>query len=132
MTLGGRVSEEIFFGRITTGAQDDLQKVLHLYVLAFTRLLQNCLTYDLFSKITEIAYAQITQFGMNEKVGNVSFQVPKPGDIVLDKPYSEYTAQLIDNEVRDLINTAHKRTRALLSEHKENVIKVRAVYLLEW
>ncbi|XP_032682461.1 AFG3-like protein 2 [Odontomachus brunneus] len=100
MTLGGRVSEEIFFGRITTGAQDDLQK------------------------ITQIAYAQITQFGMNEKVGNVSFQAPKPGDIVLDKPYSEYTAQLIDNEVRDLINSAHKRTRTLLSEHKEDVIKV--------
>lgn len=100
MTLGGRVSEEIFFGRITTGAQDDLQK------------------------ITEIAYAQITQFGMNEKVGNVSFQMPKPGDMALDKPYSEYTAQLIDNEVRELIDKAHKRTRTLLNEHKDNVIKV--------
>ncbi|XP_072753325.1 mitochondrial inner membrane m-AAA protease component AFG3L2 [Anoplolepis gracilipes] len=100
MTLGGRVSEEIFFGRITTGAQDDLQK------------------------ITQIAYAQITQYGMNEKVGNVSFEMPKPGDMALDKPYSEYTAQLIDNEVRDLIDRAYKRTRALLNEHKENVIKV--------
>ncbi|XP_014470355.1 PREDICTED: AFG3-like protein 2 [Dinoponera quadriceps] len=100
MTLGGRASEEIFFGRITTGAQDDLQK------------------------ITEIAYAQITQFGMNDKVGNVSFQMPKPGDMVLDKPYSEYTAQLIDNEVRQLIDSAHKRTRTLLSEHKDDVIKV--------
>lgn len=76
-------------------------------------------------KITEIAYAQITQFGMNEKVGNVSFQMPKPGDIALDKPYSEYTAQLIDNEVRDLINRAHKRTQDLLNEHKDNVIKVK-------
>lgn len=75
-------------------------------------------------KITEIAYAQITQYGMNEKVGNVSFQMPKPGEMALDKPYSEYTAQLIDNEVRDLIDRAHKRTRALLDEHKENVIKV--------
>jgi len=45
----------------------------------------------------------------------------------LDKPYSEYTAQLIDSEVRDLIDRAHKRTRALLNEHKEDVIKVRKI-----
>ena len=54
MTLGGRAAEQIFFGRITTGAQDDLQKV------------------------TKSAYAQITQYGMNEKVGNVSFDQPQP------------------------------------------------------
>ncbi|XP_011642238.1 AFG3-like protein 2 [Pogonomyrmex barbatus] len=100
MMLGGRVSEEIFFGRITTGAQDDLQK------------------------ITKVAYAQITQYGMNEKVGNVSFEMPSPGEFAFDKPYSEYTAQLIDNEVRELIDKAHKRTLALLNEHKEDVIKV--------
>ncbi|XP_011160232.1 AFG3-like protein 2 isoform X2 [Solenopsis invicta] len=100
MMLGGRVSEEIFFGRITTGAQDDLQK------------------------ITKIAYAQITQYGMNEKVGNVSFEMPGSGEMVFDKPYSEHTAQLIDNEVRELIERAHKRTLALLNEHKEDVIKV--------
>lgn len=81
-------------------------------------------------KITEIAYAQITQFGMNEKVGNVSFQMPKPGDMALDKPYSEYTAQLIDNEVRELIDKAHKRTRTLLNEHKDNVIKVTIIVCL--
>ncbi|KAG5309375.1 PREDICTED: AFG3-like protein 2 isoform X1 [Acromyrmex echinatior] len=100
MMLGGRASEEIFFGRITTGAQDDLQK------------------------ITKVAYAQITQYGMNEKIGNVSFEMPNTGELVFDKPYSEYTAQLIDNEVRDLIEKAHKRTLALLNEHKEDVIKV--------
>ena len=100
MTLGGRVSEEIFFGRITTGAKDDLQK------------------------ITESAYAQVIQYGMNEKVGNVSFQMPQPGEMSFDKPYSEHTAQLIDSEVRELIERAHVRTHDLLTEHKENVMKV--------
>ena len=61
---------------------------------------------------------------MNEKIGNVSFEMPNTGELVFDKPYSEYTAQLIDNEVRDLIEKAHKRTLALLNEHKEDVIKV--------
>ncbi|GAB0099842.1 AFG3-like protein 2 [Sergentomyia squamirostris] len=100
MTLGGRVSEEIFFGRITTGAQDDLKKV------------------------TDSAYAQVVRFGMNEKVGNVSFDTGAPGDPVFSKPYSEQTAQLIDTEVRLLIKSAHTRTQALLQKHKADVEKV--------
>jgi len=100
MTLGGRVSEQIFFGRITTGAQDDLKKV------------------------TQSAYAQIVQFGMNEKVGNISFDMPGAGEMVMDKPYSEETAQLIDSEVRKLVREAHQRTMDLLNEHKEDVQKV--------
>ncbi|XP_031641173.1 AFG3-like protein spg-7 [Contarinia nasturtii] len=96
MTLGGRCSEEIFFGRITTGAQDDLQKV------------------------TQNAYAQISVYGMNEKVGNVSFDTQER----VTKPYSEQTAQLIDDEVRLLIDSAYVRTKDLLLKHKSDVEKV--------
>lgn len=100
MTLGGRVSEEMFFGRITTGAQDDLQKV------------------------TQSAYSQIVRYGMNEKIGNVSFETGQPGDPQFSKPYSEDTAQMIDSEVRVLIKKAHKRTTDLLLKHKAEVEKV--------
>merc|ERR1711988_1285104 len=106
MTLGGRAAEEIFFKRITTGAQDDLQKV------------------------TKSAYAQITQYGMNENVGNVSFEQPQQGEMVFDKPYSESTSQLIDEEAKKMISSAMERTLNILTEKREEVEKV-AQRLLE-
>ncbi|XP_060110127.1 AFG3-like protein 1 [Heteronotia binoei] len=100
MMLGGRVAEQLFFGRITTGAQDDLQKV------------------------TRSAYAQIVQFGMSDKLGQVSFALPQPGELAPEKPYSEATAELIDEEVRALIHAAHQRTLELLTSCREQVEKV--------
>ncbi|CAG2105418.1 unnamed protein product, partial [Medioppia subpectinata] len=100
MTLGGRASEEVFFARITSGAQDDLKKV------------------------TQNAYSQVVQLGMSAKVGHLSFDLPQSGDRVVDKPYSEATAQLIDSEVREMVQKAYERTVGMIREHREDVEKV--------
>jgi cell division protease FtsH len=105
MTLGGRASEEIFFGKISTGAQNDLQQ------------------------ITKIAYSMVTIYGMNEKVGNVSFYDPQQEN-AFTKPYSEETSKLIDQEVRKLIDEGYARTKELLTEKKEQV-RLLAEALLE-
>lgn len=96
MTLGGRASEEIFFGKISTGAQNDLLQV------------------------TKIAYSMVTVYGMNEKVGNVSFYDPAQ-ESTFTKPYSEETGKLIDNEVRILVEKAYERTKQLLRQKKKEV-----------
>ncbi len=96
MTLGGRAAEDIFFNKISTGAQNDLQQ------------------------ITRIAYSMVTVYGMNEKVGNVSFYDPQ-NENSFTKPYSEETSKLIDEEVRKLIDVAYDRTKKLLTEKKQQV-----------
>jgi cell division protease FtsH len=96
MTLGGRASEEIFFGKISTGASNDLQQ------------------------ITKIAYSMVTVYGMNEKIGNISYYDPQQENY-FTKPYSEETGKLIDEEVRKVIEKAYARTKALLTEKKQQV-----------
>ncbi|AEW01997.1 AAA family ATPase [Niastella koreensis] len=105
MTLGGRASEDIFFGKISTGAQNDLQQ------------------------ITRIAYSMVTVYGMNEKVGNVSFYDPA-AENSFTKPYSEETSKIIDEEVRKLIEVAYEKTKELLTEKRTQVEKL-AEALLE-
>jgi cell division protease FtsH len=99
MTLGGRASEEIFFGKISTGAQNDLQQ------------------------ITRIAYSMVTVYGMNDKVGNISFYDPQQEN-AFTKPYSDETAKMIDQEVRKLIDEAYDKTKKLLTEKRADVEKL--------
>jgi AFG3 family protein len=105
MTLGGRVAEDITFGKISTGAQNDLER------------------------ITKLAYAMVTIYGMNAKVGNVSFNDAQ-GEYQFSKPYSEKTSQLIDDEVRNQIAVIYERTKQLLIDKKEGLEKL-ATKLLE-
>ncbi len=94
--LGGRAAEELIFNRISSGAQNDLEKV------------------------TKQAYAMVSIFGMSDKVGNVSFyDSTGQNDYTFTKPYSEKTAELIDEEVKILIDTQYKRAKKILKEHAE-------------
>ncbi len=92
MALGGRAAEELIFGKISTGALSDLER------------------------ITKMAYSIVTMYGMNDKIGNVSFYDSKQSDMAFNKPYSEATAETIDQEVRTIIQDAYNRTKALLRE----------------
>jgi len=107
MTLGGRAAEEIIFGKISTGALSDLER------------------------ITKMAYSMVTVYGMNDKIGNVSFYDSKQsGDYNFTKPYSEFTSQTIDEEVRKIINDAFDRTKKLLKD-KQKELEIVAQELLE-
>lgn len=106
MTLGGRVSEEIFFGVITTGAQDDLQK------------------------ITKMAFEVCANYGMNPDIGPISYGNREQQGESFQKPFSEATAQALDKAVHKMVTDAHARTKKLLTEKKAEVEKV-AKLLLE-
>ena len=96
MTLGGRAAEEIIFGKISTGAQNDLEK------------------------ITKMTYAMITIYGMNDKIGNISYYDPQ-NEYGFTKPYSEETAKIIDQEVRKLIDEMYVRTKKILMEKRDQL-----------
>jgi ATP-dependent Zn protease len=95
-TLGGRAAEEIKFESITTGASDDLQKV------------------------TKMAYSQIQSFGMSDKVGYLNFSKRSQEEGYVGKPFSEATANLMDQEVRALISDAFERAKSVLREHRDS------------
>jgi cell division protease FtsH len=108
MAIGGRVAEEIVFGSVTTGAQNDLER------------------------ITKMAYAMVVDYGMSEAIGQVSFNLSRRGEDepIFDKPYSEATAEAIDREVKTLIDEARERARALLMD-KRDLLDRMAEALLE-
>ncbi|GAB5535605.1 MAG: ATP-dependent zinc metalloprotease FtsH [Rubricoccaceae bacterium] len=98
MTMGGRVAEEIIFGKITTGAQNDLEK------------------------ITAMAYAMVVDYGMSEEIGYVSFNVSgKTDQPQFDKPYSDDMARRIDIEVKRIIDDVRVQTRQLLDERADKL-----------
>jgi ATP-dependent metalloprotease FtsH len=97
-TLGGRAAEEIIFGKISTGALSDLEK------------------------ITRQAYASIVYYGLNDKIGNVSYYDSSgQSEYSFNKPYSENTAKIIDEEVKKMIDIAYARTKAILIANKEKL-----------
>ncbi|RPD99540.1 ATP-dependent metallopeptidase FtsH/Yme1/Tma family protein [Aureibaculum marinum] len=105
--LGGRAAEQLIFGKISTGALSDLEK------------------------ITKQARAMITIYGLSEKLGNITYYDSSgQSDYNFSKPYSEETAKLIDKEISELIETQYKRALKILSDHKEELTTL-AELLLE-
>ncbi len=97
-TLGGRAAEEVMFGKISTGALSDLEK------------------------ITRQAYAAIVYYGLNDKIGNVSYYDSSgQSEYSFNKPYSENTAKIIDEEVKKMIDIAYARTKAILLANKDKL-----------
>jgi len=106
MTLGGRAAEDVVFGKVSTGALSDLERV------------------------TKVAYSMVTMYGMNDKIGNISFYDSKQSDYAFTKPYSENTAEKIDHEVRLLVDKAYQHVVGMLRDKREQLETV-AQELLE-
>jgi cell division protease FtsH len=106
-TLGGRAAEELFLGRIGTGASNDLEKV------------------------TKQAYAMVVYYGMSEKLPNLNYYDATGQDWGFNKPYSDNTAQLIDEEIKRIIAEQYARAKAILTEYTEQHHALTEVLLLK-
>lgn len=105
-TLGGRVAEELIFGKVSTGALNDLERV------------------------TKQAYAMVSYFGMSDKVGLLSYYDSSgQSEYAFSKPYSEQTAEMIDKEAREIVAEAYERTRQLLKQNENGLSQLAAVLL---
>ncbi|MCC6840985.1 MAG: ATP-dependent zinc metalloprotease FtsH [Flavobacteriales bacterium] len=105
--LGGRAAEEIMFGKVSTGALSDLEKV------------------------TKQAYAMVTMYGLNDRIGNISFyDSTGQTEYGFSKPYSDHTAQVIDEEVRNIVEGQYDRAKRILTDNKDKLTKL-ATQLLE-
>ena len=97
--LGGRAAEELMFGKISTGALSDLEKV------------------------TKQAYAMVSIYGLNKRIGNISYYDSQGRDM-FTKPYSDDTAKMIDEEVSLLIESQYQRALGILTEHREKLVEL--------
>ena len=95
--LGGRAAESVIFNKISTGALSDLEKV------------------------TKQAMAMVTIYGLDEKIGNVSYYDSQNQGYGFTKPYSEETAKIIDQEIKKIIDTQYERAKAILKKHKDKL-----------
>jgi cell division protease FtsH len=96
--MGGRASEELMFGKVSTGALNDLEKV------------------------SKQAYAMVVYFGLNKKIGNISFYDSSgQNEYAFQKPYSEKTAETIDQEVRKIVEEAYERAKKILGENRDKL-----------
>jgi cell division protease FtsH len=104
--LGGRAAEELVFGKISTGALSDLEK------------------------ITKQAYAMVSFFGMSDKVGNISFYDSSgQSDFGFTKPYSEKTAEVIDQEVKEIIDESYERAKEVLKTNMKGLTELAEILL---
>ena len=105
-TLAGRAAEEVIFGKISTGALSDLEKV------------------------TKQAYSMVVYYGLNKNIGNISYyDSTGQQEYQFSKPFSEKTAENIDKEIHDLIESAYERAKNILSENKDKLTQLANILL---